>query len=98
MITAKYFSKTLSDHLAGFLAANGVHDIPFEETSPICIFLNELPSTLSRRRLKDKAKEMKKRFGLKHCFCLELITRSFGYAHSTEAFSQMRGSFLVRKD
>jgi len=97
-LTAKHLSRSLADHLSGFLAANNVRDIPFEETSPICIYLNELPTTLMRRQLSKKAKEMKRRFGLKHCLCLEIITRSFGYAHSTEAFSQMRGGVLVKKE
>jgi hypothetical protein len=98
MITARYQSKDLRDHLAGFLAANGVRDIPFEETSPICIFLNELPDPLGRKQLTYAAKEMKKQFGLKHCFCLEIIIRSFGYDHTTDGFNQMRGGHLVRKD
>lgn len=97
-VTAKYFSRTLADHLAGFLAANGVKDIPFEETSPICIYLNELPSPLDRKQLTYAAKDMKRMFGLKHCFCLELIIRSFGYAHTTDGFNQIRGGHLVRKE
>jgi len=96
--TARHYSKTLADHLAGFLAANDVRDIPFEETSPICIYLNALPSTLGRQQLYRQAAAMKARFRLKHCLCLELIVRSFGYAHSTEAYSQMRGGVLVRKN
>ena len=98
MITARHASKSLGDHLSGFLAANGVKDIPFEETSPICIYLNELPDFLSMRRLKDHAKAMRKRWGLKHNLCLEIIARSFGYANYQQATAQMTGDRLVRKD
>jgi len=98
MLTAKHKSKTLADHLAGFLAANGVRDISFEETSPICRYLNALPPTLDRRQLSHAARDMKKLTGLKHCFCLELIIRSFGYAHTTDGHNQMHGGYLVRKE
>lgn len=96
-VTAKYFPKTLADHLAGFLAANGVKHEPFSETSPFFIKLAEMPDQISLRRFKDYARELKRETGIQHSVCLEFMARSYGYKTYGEAVSQIRGERICRR-
>ena len=99
-LTANAPNHSLRDHFLAFMASNNptghddqavVTQLPPDSIGALLLLAVERDS-MSVRSFKEQAKKLKKASAgtLKHCQCLDLLSRVFGYEHWSDASCSAR--------